>query len=235
MTITLDSPSNRNALSSALVAGLHACFDSIDAQGDGVRVVVLDHDGPAFCSGADLRERSAGVPGAGMAEVARAIERLSAMPYPTIAAVRGPVRAGGVGLMAACDLVVVDAAVTFAFTEVRLGVAPAMISVPVLRRCSWSAVAGPFLTGEPFDAETARRIGLVSHVTDDVTATVDHLVGGVLAAAPRAVAATKALLRRPGTMAEMVELSERLFAGPDAADGIAAFLEKRPPSWAVGR
>ena len=135
--------------------------------------------------------------------------------------------------MAACDLVVVAEPVTFAFTEVRIGVAPAIISVPLLARCGWSALAGPFLTGEPFDAAAAARMGLVTHVTDDVDATVERLCEGVLAGGPSAVAATKRLLRRPGTMPEMAALSESLFASSEAAEGIAAFLDKRAPAWAA--
>ena len=120
--ITLDSPSNRNALSRALLEQLHAALD--ETEQTGVRVVVLAHTPPVFCAGADLKERSDGSTiGASSSLMVRAIERLGSGNAPTIAAVNGPVRAGGVGLMAACDLVVVASTVTFAFTEVRIGVA----------------------------------------------------------------------------------------------------------------
>ncbi len=228
-TITLDSPTRRNALSGALLADLHAALDL--AAADDVGVVVLGHTGPAFCAGADLSERRSGP--ADSTPLVRAIERISELSVPVIAAVRGPVRAGGIGLMAACDLVVVAEPVTFAFTEVRIGVAPAIISVPLLARCGWSALAGPFLTGEPFDAAAAARMGLVTHVTDDVDAAVERLCAGVLAGGPCAVAATKRLLRRPGTMHEMAALSESLFASTEAAEGMAAFLDKRAPAWAA--
>jgi enoyl-CoA hydratase len=143
------------------------------------------------------------------------------------------VRAGGIGLMAACDLVVVNASVTFALTEVRIGVAPAIISVPILARCGWSKLAGPWLTGEPFTADSARDMGLVTHVTDDVAATVRTLVQGVLAGAPNAVAAAKQILRSgQPDMAEMTVLSDRLFRSDEAAEGMRAFAEKRPPAWA---
>jgi len=162
------------------------------------------------------------------------MERLGSMSAVTIAAVDGPVRAGGVGLMAACDLIVVNRAVTFAFTEVRIGVAPAIISVPILARCGWSKLAAPFLTGEPFDAPTAKDMGLVTQVTDDVAATVATLVRGILAGAPNAVAASKRLLRKPSCdYAEMAVLSESLFRSQEAAEGMRAFAEKRPPSWAL--
>jgi enoyl-CoA hydratase len=108
-----------------------------------------------------------------------------------------------------------------------------MISVPILARCSWSKLAAPFLTGETFGAEAARDMGLVTHVTDDVAATVQTLIAGVLAGAPGAVAATKRVLRQAApNMAEMQALSEALFGSPEAAEGMTAFIEKRPPSWA---
>jgi enoyl-CoA hydratase/carnithine racemase len=233
-TITLDSPANRNALSRQLLGELNAALDRAD-QPD-VRVVVLTHTAPVFCAGADLKERATGSADAQAAgnPMANAIERLGTMAAPTIAAVDGPVRAGGVGLMAACDLVVVNRSVTFAFTEVRIGVAPAIISVPILARCGWSTLAAPFLTGETFDAPTAKDMGLITHVTDDVPATVALLVRGVLAGAPAAVAMTKRVLRQgQPDMAAMTALSEALFQSEEAAEGMRAFAEKRPPAWAA--
>lgn len=232
-TITLDSPANRNALSRRLLAELNGALDR-SSQPD-VRAIVLTHAGPVFCSGADLKERATGDKDAHAAgnPMANVFERLGSLAAPTIAAVNGPVRAGGVGLMAACDLVVVNASVSFAFTEVRIGVAPAIISVPVLARCGWSKLAAPFLTGELFDAVAAREMGLITHVTDDVAATVRTLVGGILAGAPNAVAASKQLLRNASTSyAEMTLLSESLFRSDEAAEGMRAFAEKRPPTWA---
>ncbi len=234
-TVTLDSAANRNALSRRLLAELHAALDQA-AQPD-VRVVVIRHEGPAFCAGMDLRERANASPEAAATTsgaFVEALERLESMDAVTIAAVEGAVRAGGVGLMAACDLIVVRPEVTFAFSEVRIGVAPAVISRPVLRRVPWSAVAGALLTGEPFDAPMARAIGLVTHVADDVAAAVQTLVDGVLQGAPGAVAATKRLLRSApatGSYAELQALSDELFAGPEGQEGMRAFLERRPPSW----
>lgn len=234
-TITLDSPGNRNALSVQLVTELAEALDRAD-QPD-VRAVVLAHTPPVFCAGADLKERSAATqpgPEAPKNPMGTILDRLGSMAAPTIAAVDGPVRAGGVGIMAACDLVVVNRSVTFAFTEVRIGVAPAIISVPILARCGWSKLAAPFLTGETFDAATARDMGLVTHVSDDVAATVRQLVKGILSGAPKAVAATKRVLRQ-GTpnLAEMAALSEALFRSEEAAEGMTAFIEKRPPAWVV--
>ena len=232
-TITLDSPSNRNALSRQLVGELSTALDR--AEQTDVRAVIVTHTAPVFCAGADLKERASGTAEAQSAgnPMADAIERLGSMRAVTIAAVDGPVRAGGIGLMAACDLVVVNRAVSFALTEVRIGVAPAIISVPILARCGWSKLAAPFLTGEPFDAEAARDMGLVTHVTDDVHGTVAALVKGVLAGAPGAVSVAKRLLRHPSTdMVEMTALSESLFRSAEGVEGMRAFAEKRPPAWA---
>jgi enoyl-CoA hydratase/carnithine racemase len=229
-TITLDSPHNRNALSRQLITDLHAALD--DAERQAARVIVLTHTAPAFCSGADLRERSDGTTtSTDSGPMVRALQRLTGTSAPTIAAVDGPVRAGGIGLMAACDLAVVRPDATFAFTEVRIGVAPAIISVPILQRCGWSHLAGPFLTGDVFGAVDARQMGLVTHVTEDVVATTAALVDGITRGGPGAVAATKRLLRSPGTWTDMQQLSETLFRSAEAAEGMRAFAEKRPPRW----
>ncbi len=234
-TITLDSQHNRNALSRRLVAELGSCLD--DAEASDARVIVLRHDGPAFCSGADLKERAAGDGPGDSSPMVAVMRRLMDSDRPTIAAVDGAVRAGGIGLMTSCDLVVVHTDVTFALTEVRIGVAAAIISVPILRRVPAGKIAAAMLTGEPFTAASARDMGLVTHVGDDVERAVAQLCTGVLAGAPRAVAATKQLLHRvPGldldtAFDEMRSLSDQLFRGPDAAEGMAAFREKRPPVW----
>jgi enoyl-CoA hydratase/carnithine racemase len=234
-TITLDSQHNRNALSSQLVRELAACLD--EAERADARAIVLRHEGPAFCAGADLKERSASSGPPDSSPMVDVMRRLMDTDRPTIAAVEGAVRAGGIGLMASCDLVVVHESVNFALTEVRIGVAAAIISVPILRRVPPGKIAAAMLTGEPFDAAEARSIGLVTHVTDDVPGQVTRLCDGVLAGAPRAVRETKHLLRRVPDLdrdvafAEMRALSDELFAGPDAAEGMAAFKQKRTPVW----
>jgi methylglutaconyl-CoA hydratase len=227
-TVTLDSPANRNALSQQLLVDLHAALDA--AEHARARVIVLTHTAPVFCAGADLKERSTGK--VDSTSFVHALERLAAISAPVIAAVDGPVRAGGIGLMAACDLVVVNPSITFAFTEVRIGVAPAIITAPILQRCGWSKLTGPYLTGEVFDAARALDMGLVTHVADDVAATVAELCRNLLLGAPNAVAATKALLRELHTMAELQSISESLFTSDEGREGIAAFAEKRPPRWA---
>jgi len=238
-TITMDSPANRNALSTRLVAGLSEALDTAESgvADRSVRVIVLTHTPPAFCAGADLKERRAGPPDS--RPFVSVLSRLMHAAVPTIAAVKGPARAGGIGLMAACDLVVVDRSITFALTEVRIGVAAAIISVPILRRASGSRLAAAFLTGEPFDATYAADVGLITHAVDadQVDATVAALCDGVRAGAPRAVAETKRVLHHVAGLPigeafdRMRALSDELFAGPDAAEGMAAFAEKRAPRW----
>ena len=232
-TITLDSQHNRNALSRQLVGELHDGVDGAEAAD--VRAIVLRHEGPTFCAGADLKERTDQPPDS--APFVSILERLMDTERPTIAAVDGAVRAGGIGLMASCDLVVVNADTTFALTEVRIGVAAAIVSVPILRRVPAGKIAAAMLTGEVFDSTAARSIGLVTHVADDVPAQVLTLLDGIRAGAPGAVRETKALLRDVPTMdrgaafAAMADLSDDLFSGPEAAVGLAAFRDKRTPDW----
>lgn len=239
-TLTLDSPANRNALSRQLMgelaAGLRSALDD-----PGVRVVVLSHAGPVFCSGMDLKA-TARAPGAGDAPVTAFPDILSTIwtsPKPVLARVGGPARAGGIGLVAACDVAVAGQAATFAFTEVRIGVVPAVISVPVLPRLAPRAAHELFLTGEVFGAERAAEIGLVnSAVADEELDTeVDRYVDMLVRGAPGALAATKAMLRRPAAesmaadFAAMAALSAEHFAGEEGREGMAAFAEKRPAAW----
>jgi len=191
-----------------------------------VRVVVLTHTGPAFCAGADLKARGRHVPLVGV------LSTVWEMPKPVVARVGGHVRAGGVGLVAACDLSVAGRDATFAFSEVRLGLVPAVISVVCLPRLRHSDALELFLTGEPFDAAHAAAAGLVTAVADDIDAAVARYVEQLRLGAPRALAEAKRLVRPPLDFSEMERLSAEFFAGEDAREGIAAFLEKRPPAWA---
>jgi methylglutaconyl-CoA hydratase len=239
-TLTLDSPANRNALSTALMGQL---LDLLAAAGadDAVRVVVLDHTGPVFCSGADLKETAASyasgtVPAGRMGDVLAAIDEC---PKPVVARVGGPARAGGIGLIAAADLAVCAQDATFAFTEVRIGVIPAVISSTVLRRLAPRAAAELYLTGDTFDGRRAAEIGLVTAavpagaVDDAVAAYCASLVRG----APTALAGTKDLLRRTpaATVREDVavlgELSTGYFLSPEGREGVTAFRERRDPWW----
>jgi methylglutaconyl-CoA hydratase len=223
-TITLDSAENRNALSRRLVQELRAHLASV--RDDDVHVVVLTHTGPAFCAGADLKERGAPVP------LADVLATLWGMAKPVVARVGGHVRAGGVGLVAACDIAVASREATFAFSEVRLGVVPAIISVVCLPRLRHADALELYLTGEPFGADRALAAGLVTAVADDVDGEIAEYVRRLRLGAPGALAEAKRLVRGPVDFAEMEALSRELFAGAEAREGIAAFFEKRPPSWA---
>jgi len=235
-TLTLDSPANRNALSRAMRARLRAALDEALAD-DAVRVIVLDHTGRVFCSGMDLSEAAGG--GAeqqGVREFPEILSALWSSPKPVLAAVRGPARAGGVGLLAACDVVVAGASATFAFSEVRIGVVRAVISAVVLPRMLTHAAHRLMLTGEVFDAATAAAGGLVDLVTadDEVSDVVAGQVRALAAGAPTALAETKRLLRAgapPLRFEELLELSARFFASEEGQEGIAAFREKRAARW----
>jgi methylglutaconyl-CoA hydratase len=239
-TLTLDSPANRNALSRAMRAQLRSALSEAIAD-DSVRVVVLDHTGRVFCSGMDLAEAAGGAAqDQGVNEFPALLEMVWDSPTPVVGVVRGPARAGGVGLLAACDVVVAaEAAATFAFTEVRIGIAPAVISAVVLPRMVPSVAHRLLLTGEVFGAPQALAGGLVDLVVpaEDVDACVAAQVEALGKGAPLAMAETKRLLRaaRTGPLAErfpdLLDLSARLFASEEGQEGIAAFREKRPARW----
>jgi methylglutaconyl-CoA hydratase len=235
-TLTLDSPANRNALSRAMRRQLREALTDALAD-DAVRVVVLDHTGRVFCSGMDLSEAAGGgVRDQGVREFPELLEAIWSSAKPVVAAVRGPARAGGVGLLAACDVVVAGSSATFAFSEVRLGIVPAVISAVVLPRMVPHVVHRLMLTGQVFDADTAAAGGLVDLVVPDadvdgeVRAQLIHLTAG----APTALAETKRLLRAgapPLRFDELLELSARFFASEEGQEGIASFREKRPARW----
>ena len=238
--LTLDSPRNRNALSAALVGQLHQGLR--DAAADpAVRAVVLGHTGGTFCAGADLSEASGGDPFDQAAERARELTALLRAvvesPLPVIAAVDGHVRAGGMGLVAACDIAVAGPRSTFALTEARIGVAPAIISLTLLPKISARAAARYYLTGEKFDAAEAATIGLISQAADDVQAAVAALAGDLGRGSPQGLAASKALttaavLAGFDRDAERLSVeSARLFVSEEAREGMLAFLQKRPARW----
>jgi methylglutaconyl-CoA hydratase len=234
-TLTLDSPANRNALSRAMRAQLRTALTGALAD-DAVRVVVLDHTGRVFCSGMDLGEAAGGgAEDQGVREFPELLELIWSAPKPVVAVVRGPARAGGVGLLAACDVVVAGSSATFAFSEVRLGLVPAVISAVVLPRMVPHIAHRLMLTGQVFDAEIAAAGGLVDLVVPDadvngeVRAQLVHLTAG----APTALAETKRLLRAGAALRfdDLLELSARFFAGEEGQEGIASFREKRPARW----
>lgn len=238
-TITLDSPANRNALSAQLRRELAAHLDTALADDD-VRVIVIDHTGPVFCAGMDLKEAGGTVAsGQGVNEFPGILERIWTSPKPVVAKLDGPARAGGVGLVAACDIAVAADSATFAFSEVRIGVVPAVISVTVLPRLLPRAAAELFLTGETFDAQRAVAIGLINSTVAAmyVAAEVARYTTMLALGGPNALAATKRMLREPKpeslseAFAQMQALSAPFFASDEGQEGITAFIQKRPPAW----
>ena len=237
--IALDSPRNRNALSAALVQQLTEALTGA-AEDDNVRAVELTHTGSTFCAGADLSEASQGGMKSGAERVMTLLELIVTLPKPVVGSIDGHVRAGGLGLVGACDIVLAGPASTFAFTEVKLGLAPAMISLTTLPKLDPRAASRYYLTGEKFDAATAARIGLVTEAVGDIDAGTLVVLDALRAASPQGLRETKPLLTPAvldGFAARadaLAELSARLFGSAEAAEGMAAFLEKRPPSWAAG-
>ncbi|GGV43403.1 enoyl-CoA hydratase family protein [Streptomyces spectabilis] len=232
VTLALDSPANRNALSAALVAELTAALERAGAD-DGVRAVVLTHTGSTFCSGADLRQ-----PPDPAAFVAL-MRRIVTLPKPVVARVRGHVRAGGLGLLAACDIAVAGEGASFALTEVRIGVVAAVISIPLLARVDARAAGRYFLTGERFESAEAARIGLVTAYDDDVDRALAPVLDGLREAAPGALADTKKLLTAKVLSAfdeesdAVIALSAGRFRSAEAQEGMAAFLERRERPWVL--
>jgi methylglutaconyl-CoA hydratase len=237
LTITLDSPHNANALSATLLRQLGAALESATAD-SAVRVVVLTGTGRVFCAGADLREARAN-PTAAAPLMSGVVQALWDSPKPVIARVNGAARAGGLGLIAACDIAIAGDEASFAFSEVRIGVVPAVISVPCLRRMPSRAAAEYFLTGEVFPAGRAVEIGLLTRsvAVEDLDQEVGRYADMLRRGAPNALAATKDILREGMTdsfsddLASMSELSAEFFASDEAREGMAAFAAKRDPSW----
>jgi enoyl-CoA hydratase len=236
--IALDSPRNRNALSAALVAQLTDALTTA-AGDDSVRAVELTHTGSTFCAGADLSEASQGGMTTGAERLIALLKLIVALPKPVVGSIDGHVRAGGLGLVGACDIVVAGPASTFAFTEVKLGLAAAVISLTTLPRMDPRAASRYYLTGETFDAAAAARIGLITEAVEDIDAGTLAVLDRLRAASPQGLRETKPLLTagvlddfdaRAGALAG---LSARLFASAEAAEGMAAFLAKRRPSWAA--
>lgn len=242
-TLTLDSPAKRNALSTQLVVELADHLETA-ARDDSVRAVVLSHTGRVFCSGADLSDASpGGGPADSMRRMLAVLRSILTMPKPVVARVDGPARAGGLGLLGACDIVLASGAASFCFTEVRLGLAPAIISLTTMPGMTARAVSRYYLTGETFDATAAEAAGLVTmalHGTADLDAELETILDALRRCSPQGLAETKALTARAGLAAidsgadEMRALSARLFASEEAREGMASFLQKRPPRWAPG-
>ncbi|MFD7492278.1 enoyl-CoA hydratase family protein [Streptomyces sp. NPDC059832] len=229
-TLTLDSPANRNALSAALVGELSTALDACAAD-DTVRAVVLTHTGNTFCAGADLT----GPPDP--AAFVALMRQIVALPKPVVARVTGHVRAGGLGLLGACDISAAGPEASFALTESRLGLAPAVISLPLLPRTDPRAAARYYLTGERFEATEAARIGLITLAAEEVDKGLAPVLDGLRKASPQGLAASKELVT--ATVLEsfdqhaedLIARSAALFASAEAREGMTAFLERRDPAW----
>lgn len=236
-TLALDSPRNRNALSTRLVEELTTGLSHAASNAD-VRAIVLTHTGGTFCAGADLTEAGSSPEGRTqqMVDVLTAILRT---PKPVVGRIDGHVRAGGMGLVGACDLVVAGPSTTFALTEARLGLAPSIVSLTLLPRMSSRAAGRYFLTGEKFGPDEAEAMGLITAASTDPGAVADGWLAEFRKASPQGLAESKRLTTEAiladveRRSAELAERSARLFASEEAREGMMSFLEKRPPRWAT--
>jgi methylglutaconyl-CoA hydratase len=237
--LLLDAPANRNALSAQLRAELYTALREAIAD-DYVRSIVLGHTGTVFCSGADLKEARSGPAAPDTPTVPEILVEIWSSPKPVIAALGGVARAGGLGLVAACDIVIASSAISFACTEVRIGVVPAVISAVMAPRMSSAALHQLFITGLPVSAEWAQRAGLVDLVVepDELDGELRRLTDAFGLAAPGALAATKRLGRSKAAiaglraqLADLEKLSAQQFDSEEGREGLAAFAEKRSPSW----
>ena len=240
LTVTLADEDNRNALSSRLTTELTEALDDADADPE-VRVVVLTNRGRVFCAGADLSEHSSGGSGSSSRPVdpTRLFGRFRESPKPYVGRIAGHCVAGGMGLAAAMDISIAIEEAKFGFTEVRIGVAPAIISVVCLPKIRPADAREAFLRGNRFLAPEAARMGLINAAVpvEELDAAVDAAVADLKAGGPEAIAAAKQLMARvPGMPIDEAfrwagELSASLFRGEEAAEGMRAYLDKRPPSW----
>ena len=230
--ITLARPERRNAFDAELIAELTEAFTDV---GD-ARAVVLAGDGPSFCAGADVEWQRAAIdlPLEENAEDAlllyRMCETVDRCPAPVIARVQGYALGGGSGLTACADVAIAAPGAVFGFSEVKLGIIPAVISPFVLPRIGAHA-RRYFLTGERFDAETALRIGLIEEVAADLDAAVDRVLTELLSAGPKAVREAKRLVRERPSGEETARIAARLRAGDEGQEGLRAFLDRREPGW----
>lgn len=243
-TITLDSPTNRNALSRRLISELWQRF-SAALDDPRVRLILLTGAGPAFCSGADLKEQrqrneTGENPeprqGGGIGGLLTAIWD---SPKPVLCRLNGPARAGGLGLVAACDFAIAPETVTFAINEVRIGVIPAVISVVLLPKLGLAKALELFLTGEAFSAQQAVDYGILTAVAPEgeLDVVVGHYLSALKKGGPNALAGAKRLVRDVPKMqmdqafVEMSQRSASFFASDEAREGLRAFAEKRAPTW----
>ena len=233
LQITLARPETRNAFDAALISELAEAFVDVGT----VRAVALAGEGPSFCAGADVEWMRASVDLDFEANVAdataltRMLEAINSCPAPVIALVHGHALGGGAGLVACADVAIAHDATVFGFTEVRLGLIPAVISPFALAKIGPGPARRYFLTGERFDAETALRIGLVHEITADLQAALARVLSELRSAGPRATRAAKRLvLDRPEAPETARRIAERR-TSEEGQEGLHAFLDRRPPAW----
>jgi methylglutaconyl-CoA hydratase len=236
LRVTLVRPERRNAFDAALIQELADAFADV---GD-ARAVVLAGDGPSFCAGADVEWQRSSIELTYQENVEdyrrlyrmlQAIDRCSA---PVAVRVQGFALGGGCGLVACADVAVASEDAIFAFSEVRLGIIPAVISPMVLGKIGPAAMRRYFLTGERFDAPAALRIGLVDEIAVDPDEVVEHVVADILAGGPTAVREAKRLVLEPGDEEDLLARAAERRTSAEGQDGLRAFLEKRAPGWASG-
>ena len=232
LRVTLARPERRNAFDAALIAELTEAFADV---GD-ARAVVLTGDGPSFSAGADVEWQRASIDLSYEENVEdatrlfRMFEAIDACPAPVVASVHGFALGGGSGLAAVVDIAIADRDATFGFTEVRLGIVPAVISAFVLPKIG-SAARRYFVTGERFGADVALRIGLVSEVSESPAEAAEEVVASILAGGPEAVRVAKSLVRERPSGLETTQIAAKRRTSPEGQDGLRAFLERRAPAW----
>lgn len=247
-TVLLNRPEVHNAFDPEMVEALTATFEELD-ESDDVRAVVLMGAGASFCAGADIAHMKASAAytrkqnhAAALAS-ARMFHALYTLDKPTVACVRGAVRGGGCGVVAACDIAIASRLATFRLSEVKLGIIPAMISPYVIGAIGERMARRYMLTGEEFDSAEAYRIGLVHDIVeeDDLMPRVSAILSHLYASGPRAMAAVKALIPLSAhavidgkLAAETARRIADIRATPEAQEGLSSFLEKRKPSWVTG-
>lgn len=237
-TITLDAPHNRNALSRQLVSEFGAALTAAIAD-DAIRAIVLTHTGGTFCAGADLSEASDDSNKAAPVNLPDLLRSIVEAPKPVIGRIDGHVRAGGTGIVGACDIVLSSDKGTFGFSEALLGLTPAVISLTTIPRMTSRATNRYFLTGEVFDARVAEQIGLITRAADDLDAELDALTAQLRKASPQGLRESKKLQSEQMLAGfdknadRLTKLSMDLFATEEAREGMRSFLERRPARWAT--
>ncbi len=233
LRVTMAKPERRNAFDASLIAELTEAFADV---GD-VRAVLLAGEGASFSAGADVDWMRASVDLSYEENVADALrlramlEAIDSCPAPVVARVQGHALGGGCGLVACCDVAIAESGTQFAFSEVKLGIVPAVISPFALAKIGTGAARRYFVTGERFDAEVALRIGLVHELADDLDAAVEHVIDELRSAGPHAARAAKELARGPLSAQETAERIARARTSAEGQEGLRAFLEKRTAGW----